>query len=146
MLLSVCFWFSGSTKFYTVHLGKRALNETDGSSEQRFTVEKLIKHEEYDDISFNNDIGEHKHIIMKRLSIYTHIRRYCVLKIYMCIYLYISALIKLKSKTGGCAVKSPSARIACLPPLNTKLPPGFTCSIAGFGKESSGKYCRTSYY
>ncbi|XP_030603481.1 plasminogen activator, urokinase a [Archocentrus centrarchus] len=55
------------------------------------------------------------------------------------------ALIKLKSKNGGCAVKSASVRVACLPPLHTKLPAGFTCSIAGFGKERSSAFQFSQY-
>lgn len=53
--------------------------------------------------------------------------------------LYVPALLKIKSTSGACAVKTPSVRTVCLPPLHTQLPPGFTCSIAGFGKERSGK-------
>ncbi|XP_076599319.1 plasminogen activator, urokinase a isoform X2 [Chaetodon auriga] len=45
------------------------------------------------------------------------------------------ALLKIRSRNGGCAVKSPSARVVCVPPLRTQLPAGFQCSIAGFGKE-----------
>ncbi|XP_004077457.1 urokinase-type plasminogen activator [Oryzias latipes] len=47
------------------------------------------------------------------------------------------ALLKIRGAEGGCAVKTPSVRTVCLPPLHTQLPPGFKCSIAGFGKESS---------
>uniref|UniRef100_A0A3P9JXT2 trypsin n=1 Tax=Oryzias latipes TaxID=8090 RepID=A0A3P9JXT2_ORYLA len=47
------------------------------------------------------------------------------------------ALLKIRGAKGGCAVKTPSVRTVCLPPLHTQLPPGFKCSIAGFGKESS---------
>ncbi|XP_028279233.1 plasminogen activator, urokinase a [Parambassis ranga] len=45
------------------------------------------------------------------------------------------ALLKIRSKNGGCAERSSSVRTVCLPPLHTQLPPGFTCSIAGYGKE-----------
>ncbi|XP_065815910.1 plasminogen activator, urokinase a [Labrus bergylta] len=47
------------------------------------------------------------------------------------------ALLKIKSRSGGCAVKSESARTVCLPPLRTQLPAGIQCSIAGFGHERS---------
>ncbi|XP_040904994.1 plasminogen activator, urokinase a [Toxotes jaculatrix] len=50
------------------------------------------------------------------------------------------ALLKIKSHNGGCAVKSPSTRTVCLPPVHTQLPAGFQCSIAGFGKESYGAW------
>uniref|UniRef100_A0A8C3AG80 trypsin n=2 Tax=Cyclopterus lumpus TaxID=8103 RepID=A0A8C3AG80_CYCLU len=45
------------------------------------------------------------------------------------------ALLKIKSRNGGCAVRSASARTVCLPPSHTQLPAGFQCSIAGFGME-----------
>ncbi|XP_068573806.1 plasminogen activator, urokinase a [Cebidichthys violaceus] len=45
------------------------------------------------------------------------------------------ALLKIKSRNGGCAVRSASARTVCLPPSHTQLPAGFQCSIAGFGNE-----------
>nr|XP_046258874.1 tissue-type plasminogen activator-like [Scatophagus argus] len=88
-------------KHLSVYLGKTAINETDPDKEQRFTVEKLIIHQQYNS-SYNNDI----------------------------------ALLKIKSRSGGCAVKSASARVVCLPPLHTQLPAGFQCSVAGFGKEN----------
>ncbi|XP_069000167.1 plasminogen activator, urokinase a [Embiotoca jacksoni] len=89
------------TKDLSVYLGKTAINETYANKEQRFVVEKLIIHQQYNDSNYNNDI----------------------------------ALLKIKSTNGGCAVRSPSVRTVCLPPAHTQLPAGFTCSIAGFGKE-----------
>uniref|UniRef100_A0A3Q3B7T8 trypsin n=1 Tax=Kryptolebias marmoratus TaxID=37003 RepID=A0A3Q3B7T8_KRYMA len=46
------------------------------------------------------------------------------------------ALLKIKSKNGRCAVKTPSVRTVCLPPAHTKLPAGLSASIAGFGKQN----------
>ncbi|XP_029305572.1 plasminogen activator, urokinase a [Cottoperca gobio] len=86
----------------SVYLGKNAINDTDAAREQKFTVEKLIIHQKYNESSFNNDI----------------------------------ALLKIKSRNGGCAVRSASVRTVCLPPSRTQLPAGFECSIAGFGKET----------
>ncbi|XP_036979941.1 tissue-type plasminogen activator-like [Acanthopagrus latus] len=85
----------------SVYLGKTALNETDADKEQKFTVEKLIVHKQYNDTTYNNDI----------------------------------ALLRIKSRSGGCAAKSASARTACLPPPHTRLPAGIQCSIAGYGRE-----------
>ncbi|XP_068424097.1 urokinase-type plasminogen activator-like [Clinocottus analis] len=45
------------------------------------------------------------------------------------------ALLKIKSRNGGCAARSSFARTVCLPPSHTQLPAGFQCSIAGFGRE-----------
>lgn len=42
----------------TVYLGKTAINDTDPETEQRFTVDKLILHPNYDSDTYNNDIGE----------------------------------------------------------------------------------------
>ncbi|KAF7219865.1 plasminogen activator, urokinase a [Nothobranchius furzeri] len=46
------------------------------------------------------------------------------------------ALLKIRNVNGGYAAKTPSVRTVCLPPLHTHLPAGFTCSIAGFGKQT----------
>lgn len=46
------------------------------------------------------------------------------------------ALLKISNNKGQGAFKTASVRTVCLPPLNTNLPVGFTCSIAGFGRES----------
>ncbi|KAM9365877.1 plasminogen activator, urokinase a [Pholidichthys leucotaenia] len=94
-----------SIRHLSVYLGKTAINDTDAVREQSFSVEKLIIHQKYNDLNFDNDI----------------------------------ALVKI-TKNGSCAVKSASVRTVCLPPLHTKLPVGFPCSIAGFGKESSGSF------
>ncbi|KAM9848244.1 urokinase-type plasminogen activator-like [Aulostomus maculatus] len=48
------------------------------------------------------------------------------------------ALLKIKSRDGGCAVRSASVRTVCLPPPRTQLPAGFQCSIAGYGRERYG--------
>uniref|UniRef100_A0A3B3VWM8 trypsin n=1 Tax=Poecilia latipinna TaxID=48699 RepID=A0A3B3VWM8_9TELE len=48
------------------------------------------------------------------------------------------ALLKISNTNGQGALKTASVRTVCLPPLNTYLPVGVTCSIAGYGKENSG--------
>lgn len=60
--MCVRFLFSENTKLthLSIYLGKSAINETNASSEQKFAVERLIMHEGYNDITYNNDIGEHK--------------------------------------------------------------------------------------
>nr|XP_020457521.1 urokinase-type plasminogen activator-like [Monopterus albus] len=50
------------------------------------------------------------------------------------------ALLKIRSRAGGCAVRSASVRTVCLPPFRTQLPPKFQCSIAGYGKERNGAW------
>lgn len=52
------FVFSDETSMQhmSVYLGKSAINETD-DGQQRFTVEKLIIHQNYNETNFNNDIG-----------------------------------------------------------------------------------------
>ncbi|XP_008295817.1 plasminogen activator, urokinase a isoform X2 [Stegastes partitus] len=102
-----CFTDGENTKIphLSVYLGKSAINDTDVDKEQQFFVEKLIIHQKYNDSNYDSDI----------------------------------ALVKIKSRNatthGGCAVRSPTVRTVCLPPLHTQLPAGFSCSIAGFGKE-----------
>ncbi|XP_061692941.1 plasminogen activator, urokinase a isoform X2 [Syngnathoides biaculeatus] len=41
----------------SVFLGKSAINETDDVNEQKFTVEKLILHQTYNEANYNNDIA-----------------------------------------------------------------------------------------
>ncbi|XP_073338179.1 urokinase-type plasminogen activator-like isoform X2 [Pagrus major] len=55
------------------------------------------------------------------------------------------ALLKIKSRSGGCAAKSASARTACLPPPHTRLPAGIQCSIAGYGMEKSMAWHYSQY-
>lgn len=43
----------------SVYLGKTAINDTDTHKEQSFGVEKVVMHPDFDENSFNNDIGEH---------------------------------------------------------------------------------------
>ncbi|XP_030011963.1 tissue-type plasminogen activator-like [Sphaeramia orbicularis] len=44
-------------KRLVVYLGKSAINETDLAREQKFTVEKLIIHQKYNDTTYDNDIA-----------------------------------------------------------------------------------------
>lgn len=98
-----CFADGDSTNInrLSVHLGKSAINETDATTEQSFTVEKLIIHQQFNESTFDHDI----------------------------------ALLKIRGRSGGCAVRSASARAVCLLPYHTQLPTGIQCSIAGFGLE-----------
>lgn len=144
-VLTICFWFLFSEgteiEHLSVYLGKSALNETDVDREQRFNVEKLIIHQKYNK-SFDNDIGEHTpHCVCVYMSVKKKELYGCsVGRAQRCVCLYVSALLKLKSRNGECAMKSASARTVCLPPFHTKLPAGFQCSIAGFGMERHSKY------
>lgn len=54
-----CFIAGNSTdvRDLTVYVGKTAINETDPEREQRFTVDRLILHPNFDDDTFNNDIA-----------------------------------------------------------------------------------------
>lgn len=106
-----CFNEIKDIQHLSVYLGKTAINETDADREQRFTVEKLIVHQKFNQTNFDNDI----------------------------------ALLKIKSSDGRCAVKSASVRTACFPPLHTKLPAGFQCSIAGFGHERHMAWHNSQY-
>ncbi len=148
-VLTICVWFAFSKgkdiEQLSVYLGKMAINETDDDREQRFTVEKLIVHQEFNEFNFDNDIGAHNSTMcMCRSERDKELRGCFVCRTHSCVCLCISALLKIKSKDGGHAVKTASVRTACLPPLHTKLPAGFQCSIAGFGMEKHSMYCRTS--
>lgn len=131
------------TRDLSVYLGKTAINETDADKEQSFTVDKLIIHKDYDDFYINNDIGVHNCTVCMRTNgkIKGCGGASCAGLIAVFVFKFL-ALLKIKSRNGGCAVKSASARVVCLPPLHTQLPAGFQCSIAGFGLESYSTYCR----
>ncbi|KAK2820106.1 hypothetical protein Q5P01_023065 [Channa striata] len=103
----------GTERNFSVTLGKNALNETDLTVEQNFSVAQIIIHEEFDNSegNFNNDI----------------------------------ALLKLRATHTKCAEESPSVRTVCLPPPQHSLPPGFTCEIAGYGKEKHGLWYKSQY-
>uniref|UniRef100_A0A3Q3WC17 trypsin n=1 Tax=Mola mola TaxID=94237 RepID=A0A3Q3WC17_MOLML len=111
MVVSAAHCFSDGNKtgvrHLSVYLGKVAINETDADKEQRFTVDKLIMHPDYNNDNFDNDI----------------------------------ALLRIRSRDGGCAVKSAASRVVCLPPPYTQLPAGFQCSIAGYGLEHNSMHC-----
>lgn len=63
LIICVCVLFSDEATFQhlSVYLGKTAINDTDADREQKFNVEKLIIHQNFDGLSYNNDIGEYKH-------------------------------------------------------------------------------------
>lgn len=46
-----------------------------------------------------------------------------------------TALLKLKSDSGICAINSPEVLPACLPEPNLVLPDWTECEISGYGKE-----------
>ncbi len=58
------------------------------------------------------------------------------------LFLMSSALLKLKSEFGICAVHSPEVLPACLPEPNLVLPDWTECEISGYGKEEE---CKISY-
>lgn len=51
-----------------------------------------------------------------------------------------TALLKLKSEIGICAVHSPEVLPACLPEPNLVLQDWMECEISGYGKEEECKY------
>lgn len=60
--------------------------------------------------------------------------------IYICVCHSTTALLKIRRRNGGCAQKSASVRVVCLPPLHTQLPAGFQCTVAGYGRERHRMY------
>lgn len=61
----------------------------------------------------------------------------------ICACLSTAALLKIRRGDGGCAEKSPSVRVVCLPPLHTQLPAGFQCTVSGYGRERHRMYHST---
>ncbi|XP_061564643.1 urokinase-type plasminogen activator-like [Cololabis saira] len=55
------------------------------------------------------------------------------------------ALLKLRAREGRCAEESSSVKTVCLPPPQHNLHPGFTCEIAGYGKEKQGLWYKSQY-
>ncbi|TRY99564.1 hypothetical protein DNTS_032878 [Danionella cerebrum] len=50
------------------------------------------------------------------------------------------ALLKITNTNGQCARKTESVRTACLPPFQQRLPTGFFCEIAGYGRHQKGGF------
>lgn len=55
------------------------------------------------------------------------------------ILLYLTALLKLKSETGICAVNTPEVLPVCLPELGMFFPDWKECEISGYGKDKECK-------
>lgn len=55
------------------------------------------------------------------------------------------ALVRLKATQGKCAVETSSVKTVCLPPPQQRLQSGFTCEIAGYGKEKFGLWYKSQY-
>lgn len=65
------FLFSDETNIedLSVYLGKTNIKEEDADKEQRFTVEKLIIHQKYNESNFNHDIGTHSCTLCARVCV-----------------------------------------------------------------------------
>lgn len=122
----------------SVHLGKKATNETNAKKEQIFSVEKMIIHPNFDSSSYNNDIGVYVCAACVRGE--DKAVRWFRHSIYICVCLSTAALLKIRGRDGDCAEKSASVRVVCLPPLHTQLPAGFQCTVAGYGRERHRTY------
>ncbi|XP_038129999.1 plasminogen activator, urokinase b [Cyprinodon tularosa] len=55
------------------------------------------------------------------------------------------SLLKLKGKDGKCTEETNWVKPVCLPPPLQSLQPGFTCEIAGYGKEKFGLWYLSQY-
>lgn len=55
------------------------------------------------------------------------------------------ALVRLRATQGKCAVETSSVKTVCLPPPQQRLRSGFTCQIAGYGKEKFGLWYKSQY-
>ncbi|KTF84319.1 hypothetical protein cypCar_00028410 [Cyprinus carpio] len=55
------------------------------------------------------------------------------------------ALLKIVDSNGQCAVRTDSVRTACLPPFQKRLPAGFYCEIAGYGRHQKGGFEYSRY-
>ncbi|KAL1262989.1 hypothetical protein QQF64_005728 [Cirrhinus molitorella] len=55
------------------------------------------------------------------------------------------ALLKIVNSNGQCAERTDSVRTACLPPFQQKLPAGFYCEIAGYGRHQKGGFEYSRY-
>uniref|UniRef100_W5MAD4 Urokinase-type plasminogen activator n=1 Tax=Lepisosteus oculatus TaxID=7918 RepID=W5MAD4_LEPOC len=55
------------------------------------------------------------------------------------------ALVKMRSRSGQCAVESRAVKTVCLPPQNRMLPAGSTCEIVGYGRERESLWYYSNY-
>lgn len=53
--------------------------------------------------------------------------------------LCVTALLKLKSESGICAVNTPEVLPVCLPDLGMVFPDWMECEISGYGKDKECK-------
>ncbi|XP_041921537.1 urokinase-type plasminogen activator-like [Alosa sapidissima] len=52
------------------------------------------------------------------------------------------ALLRIEGPGGKCAVRTETVRAVCLPPAHTRLPPGSSCTIAGYGRDHTNAFTR----
>ena len=79
----------------SVFLGKSAINDTDANREQRFTVEKMIIHQDFNDTRFDNDIGVHVHCVFRYG---TNEKMICVQTSCMCLFFYFLPFSTIKDQ------------------------------------------------
>ncbi|KAG9341126.1 hypothetical protein JZ751_019880 [Albula glossodonta] len=55
------------------------------------------------------------------------------------------ALLKIRRSGGQCAEETATVRTVCLPPEHRMLPPGVSCDVVGYGKESDKLWYNSQY-
>ena len=118
----------------------RTYRVVPGEEEQTFEIEKYIVHEEFDDDTYDNDIGKmllFAYTLLSRpgesptsppLMPSTHPSS-----------LLLTALLQLRSQSKQCAQESSSVGTACLPDPNLQLPDWTECELSGYGNHEACK-------
>lgn len=131
-----------STRFPPHHL-KVVLGRTyrvvPGEEEQTFEVEKYIVHKEFDDDTYDNDIGK---VILFSYTLLPRPARSPSTSSPNAdspFSLLLPALLQLRSDSMQCAQESSSVGTACLPDPNLQLPDWTECELSGYGKHEACK-------
>ena len=126
-----------------------------GEEEQAFEVEKYIVHKEFDDDTYDNDIGKGWGIRMAQLRGPSHLLpdpppqhtppHFPIPSPHPAHPRQSSpfpaplppALLQLKSDSLTCAQESDAVRTVCLPEANLQLPDWTECELSGYGKHEA---------
>lgn len=113
----------------------RTYRVVPGEAEQTFEIEKYIIHKEFDDDTYDNDIGKRPFLVIRPTS-HPGSSRHCV----TLSSLLPPALLQLRSDSKQCAQESSSINTACLPDPNLQLPDWTECELSGYGKHEQCKW------
>lgn len=143
----------------------RTYRVVPGEEEQKFEVEKYIVHKEFDDDTYDNDIGKSSSFpapVHTQITQHTHMHSPVFTRTGLLLQplpllrvpplpgtwpsrpltppFSLPALLQLKSDSSHCAQESSVVRTVCLPPADLQLPDWTECELSGYGKHEACKW------